>query len=75
MLVVEQRLSARHLGRGVSVSARLLHGIEARGWRMRFALLRADVEIEADEHTYRELARRLHASGGNVHVRPKRRYM
>lgn len=71
MLVLEQRLSARHLGRGVVLSARLVHGVEAQGWRMKFSLLKAEVEIEADPATYRELARRLNAA--NVHVRPARR--
>lgn len=71
MLVLEQRLSARHLGRGVVLSARLVHGVQAQGWRMKFSLLRAEVEIEADPATYRELARRLNAA--NVHVRPARR--
>ncbi|CAB3241952.1 unnamed protein product [Arctia plantaginis] len=71
MLVLEQRLNARHLGRGVVLSARLLHGVEAQGWRMKFSLLKAEVEIEADPATYRELARRLNAA--NVHVRPARR--
>ncbi|CAG5053162.1 unnamed protein product [Parnassius apollo] len=70
MLVLEQRLSARHLGRGVVLRARLVHGVEARGWRMKFSLLKAEVEIEADPDTYRELARRLKAA--NVHVRPAR---
>ncbi|KPJ11032.1 Transcription factor CP2 [Papilio machaon] len=70
MLVLEQRLSARHLGRGVILRARLIHGVEARGWRMKFSLLKAEVEIEADPDTYRELARRLKAA--NVHVRPAR---
>lgn len=72
MLVLEQRLSARHLGRGVVLRARLIHGVEARGWRMKFSLLKAEVEIEADPDTYRELARRLKAA--NVHVRPARLY-
>lgn len=71
MLLLEQRLSARHLGRGVVLKARLVHGIEARGWRMKFSLLKAEVEIEADPGTYRELARRLNAA--NVQVRPARR--
>lgn len=71
MLVLEQRLSARNLGRGVVLNARLVHGVEARGWRMKFALLKAEVEIEADDETYRELAQRLKAA--NVHVRPARR--
>ncbi|KAI8441591.1 hypothetical protein MSG28_015165 [Choristoneura fumiferana] len=71
MLVLEQRLSARNLGRGVVLNARLVHGVEASGWRMKFALLKAEVEIEADPETYRELARRLKAA--NVHVRPARR--
>lgn len=71
MLLLEQRLSARHLGRGVVLKARLVHGVEARGWRMNFSLLKAEVEIEADPGTYRELARRLKAA--NVHVRPARR--
>lgn len=69
--MLEQRLSARHLGRGVVLNARLVHGIEAQGWRMKFSLLKAEVEIEADPATYRELARRLNAA--NVHVRPARR--
>ncbi|KPI96612.1 Transcription factor CP2-like protein 1 [Papilio xuthus] len=72
MLVLEQRLSARHLGRGVVLRARLIHGVEARGWRMKFSLLKAEVEIEADPDTYKELARRLKAA--NVHVRPARLY-
>ncbi|KAF9809271.1 hypothetical protein SFRURICE_015734 [Spodoptera frugiperda] len=69
MLVLEQRLSARHLGRGVVLSARLVHGVEAQGWRMKFSLLKAEVEIEADPATYRELARRLNAA--NVHCGPE----
>ena len=72
MLVLEQRLSARHAGRGVVLKARMLHGVEASGWRMKFSLLRAEVEIEAEPATYRELARRFHAA--NVHVRPARRH-
>lgn len=71
MLVLEQRLSARHLGRGIVLRARFVHGVEARGWRMKFSLLKAEAEIEADPETYRELARRLKAA--NVHVRPARR--
>lgn len=71
MLVLEQRLSARHLGRGIVLKARFVHGVEARGWRMKFALLRAEVEIEADTETYKELARRLKAA--NVYVRQARR--
>jgi hypothetical protein len=71
MLVYEQRLIVRNLGRGVVLNALLVHGVEARGWRMKFSLLRADVEIDADPTTYRELARRLKAA--NIHVRPARR--
>ncbi|CAG9794441.1 unnamed protein product [Diatraea saccharalis] len=70
MLVFEQRLSARHLGRGVVLKARLVHGVEARGWRMKFSLLKAEIEIDADPVTYRELARRLKAA--NLNVRPLR---
>ncbi|KAJ2939274.1 hypothetical protein O0L34_g13368 [Tuta absoluta] len=70
MLLLEQRLCARHESRGVILQARLLHGIQARGWRMKFSLLKADVEIHADPETYRELARRLTAA--NVRVRPAR---
>lgn len=71
MLVLEQRIRARHQARGISLKARLVHGVEARGWRMKFALLRADVEIDADPDTYNELALRLRSA--NVHVRPARR--
>lgn len=71
MLVFEQRIRLRNIGRGVVLNARLVHGVEARGWRMKFGLLKADIEIEADEETYRELARRL--ASANVHVRPARR--
>lgn len=71
MLVLEQRLIARHLGRGVVLQAKLVHGVEASGWRMKFSLLKAEVEIEADPETYRQLARKLNAA--NVHVRPARR--
>lgn len=71
MLVLEQRFSARHARRGVKLRARLYHGVEARGWRMKFALIRADIEIDArDPAVYRQLARRL--SAANVHVRPSR---
>lgn len=70
MLVLEQRLSARHLGRGVVLRARLVHGVEAQGWRMKFTVLRTEVEIEADPETYREIARKLRAA--NVIVRPRR---
>ncbi|CAK1548990.1 unnamed protein product [Leptosia nina] len=70
MLVIEQTVNARHIGRGVILKARLLHGLEARGWRMKFSLLKADVEIEADTDTYIEIARRLKAA--NFSVRPSR---
>ncbi|CAH2084261.1 unnamed protein product [Euphydryas editha] len=70
MLVLEQRLSARQVGRGVVLRARLVHGVEANGWRMKFSLLKTEVEIDADPETYRELARRLRAA--NVIVRPGR---
>lgn len=69
--MLEQRLSARHLGRGVVLKARLIHGVVARGWRMKFSLLKAEVEIEADPATYRKLAKRLNAA--NILVRPARR--
>ncbi|KAG7312658.1 hypothetical protein JYU34_000982 [Plutella xylostella] len=72
MLVLEQRLSARHARRGVALRARLLTSVEARGLRMKFSLLRADVEVEADTYdAYLEVARRLQSA--NVHVRPARR--
>lgn len=71
MLVLEQRLCARNQGRGITLQARLVHGVEARGWRMKFSLLKAEVEIDADPDTYRDIARRLRAA--NVHVRPTRR--
>ncbi|OWR49684.1 putative transcription factor CP2 [Danaus plexippus plexippus] len=70
MLVVEQRLSARRVGRGVVLRARFVHGVETRGWRMKFSLLRTEVEIDADPETYMELARRLRAA--NVIVKPGR---
>lgn len=70
MLVFEQRLSARHAGRGIYLQARLIHGLEARGWRMKFSLLKAEVEIDADQETYIELARRFKAA--NVQVRRRR---
>lgn len=70
MLVLEQRLSARQVGRGVVLRARLVHGVETNGWRMKFSLLKTEVEIDADPDTYRELARRLRAA--NVVVRPGR---
>lgn len=71
MLVLEQRLCARNAARGITLQARLVHGVEARGWRMKFSLLKAEVEIDADPETYREVARRLKAT--NVYVRPARR--
>ncbi|GBP44781.1 Transcription factor CP2 [Eumeta japonica] len=68
MLLLEQRLSARHAARGVRLNARLIHGVVAKGWRMRFELIRAEVELEAREpEVYRRLERRLRAA--NVHVR------
>ncbi|CAG9573722.1 unnamed protein product [Danaus chrysippus] len=70
MLVVEQRLSARRVGRGVVLRARFVHGVEAQGWRMKFSLLRTEVEIDAEPETYMELARRLRAA--NVIVKPGR---
>lgn len=70
MLVFEQRLSARHSARGVYLRARMVHGLEARGWRMKFSLLKAEVEIDADPVTYEELARRFRAA--NVTVRNRR---
>ncbi|CAG4963473.1 unnamed protein product [Colias eurytheme] len=70
MLVFEQRLSARHVSRGVVLRARLVHGVEARGWRMKFSLLKAEVEVEAEPETYIEIARRLKAA--NISVRPSR---
>lgn len=64
--MLEQRLSARQVG-GVVLRARLLHSVEAQGWRMRFSLLKTEVEIDADPETYRELAARLRRA--NVIVR------
>lgn len=72
MLVFEQRLSARHSGRGVSLKARFVHGLEAKGWRMKFSLLKAEVEIDADPATYTELARRFRAANVLVQCRRSR---
>ncbi|CAF4742454.1 unnamed protein product [Pieris macdunnoughi] len=70
MLVIEQRVHTRNLSRGIFLKARLFHGLEASGWRMKFSLLKAEVEIEADIETYIEIARKLKAA--NVVVKPTR---
>lgn len=54
------------------MKARLVHGVEAKGWKMRFCMVSAEVELETREPaTYIELERRFRAA--KVNVKPLRR--